>query len=267
MALTVAIVCVSLIVVAFIVGSGSDDAPKPEADFREPIADVVQPVGAANDALSDDLEALDPGDRSGPALVSARVAMSDTRDARLALARLDLPAPATGLLLDTQNALDRELTYLAAVRRALRSSSPSGMTARGTEARAAWRPVTREIPGAGGRIAGFDTAAAWARAAGTDGDAGPGVAGDSRGADEALGVPDAPAVRSCGGYEGIYDVVAEGVSCGTAVKVAFGSRTSKSAAGADGYICEPGGKDELGGTRFTCDGPAGERVSYSANIG
>lgn len=281
-ALSVAIVAVSAVVLVLLLTKDESNRTQ-STDFRDPIARVIDPVSSANFALSDDLDGLEPGDPPDPALGSVRAALRRTRQARDELHRLDLPFRAGGLRLDTDRALGIEVSYLVRVREALHSHGTTpGVLARGRQARVAWRIVAREIPGAGGRIGGFGAFVAWAQAVAVlrdgdagpganqpvleDGDAGPGASQPDASADDVQGAPDAPAVQHCGGFEGVFDVVAEGISCQTAGDVAHGALTSKSAAGAQGFICTPGPNHEGSATRFTCDGPAGERASFSAYV-
>jgi hypothetical protein len=280
-ALSVAILAIAAVSLVFMLTSDTSDRAS-RTDHRELIERVIDPVSSANYGLSEDLGALDADGAPDTAMRSTRTALWRTRQARDELHDVDLPSEAGRLQLDTERALGRELNYLLGVRRALHSShSIAGVRTRAARARAAWRTVALEIPGAGGRIAGFNTLVSWARAVPVleDGDAGVGAAqpvledgdagpGDTSSvpADDVQGAPDAPSVRDCPGFQGVFDIVATGISCQEAGDVAIGAIKSKSAAGANGYICTPtpGGD---GSTRFTCDGPAGEGVSFSAFVG
>src|SRR5919198_6228022 len=102
-ALSVAIVAVAAVVlVPQLAGHRSDRSQ--DTGYRDLIARVIDPVGSANDALSDDLSALESGDSPGSAIGSAWAATLRARRAREALARLELPSQAGGPPLGTGRA-------------------------------------------------------------------------------------------------------------------------------------------------------------------
>jgi hypothetical protein len=229
----------------------------PAADYRTKIATVLEPLTPANDALSDDLEALAPGGLPEAALASATVALSDTRAARRELAALRLPPEAVGLRANSTGALRLEAAYLTAVRTVLGEGSSTTVGSKAAAARLAWRRVAREIPGAGGTIAGIDALLAWDRGvpAIPDGDAGPGEA--------PADLPAAPSVHVCGDATGVNDVVGVGVGCAEAFDIAAKAPLARNAAGVNGYLCS-GGATGPQGIEWSCDGPAGERVAFYA---
>jgi hypothetical protein len=256
-ALSVAILAGAAVVVVLLLRDGESSGQA--VDYRAKIATVLEPLAPANDALSDDLEGLVPGDSSEAALASATVALSDTRAARRELAALRLPSEAFGLRADSEDALRREAGYLVAVRTALGEGSGTIVEDKATAARMAWRRVAREIPEAGGRIAGIDTLLAWDSAVPSipDGDSGPGTS------ESPADLPAAPSVHVCGDATGVNDVVGVGIGCAEAFDIAAKARVAKNAAGVNGYICSGGGADAQG-IEWSCDGPAGERVTFYA---
>jgi hypothetical protein len=256
-ALSVAIVAgAAVVMVALLRDEGGSS---PAVDYRAEIASVLEPMGPANDALSDDLESLVPGDSPDAALASATVALTATRGARRDLADLRLPSVAFALRADSADALRRETAYLAAVRTALDGRSSATVEDAADSTRSAWRRVAREISGAGGRIAGIDTLLAWVGGAPVipDGDAGPGTS------DTPADLPAAPSVHVCGSATGVNDVVGVGIGCAEAFDIAAKAPVAKNAAGVNGYICSGGGASARG-IEWSCDGPAGERVSFYA---
>lgn len=264
-ALSVAIVAGAAVVVVLLL---RDSGPsRSAADYRAQIATALAPIPPANDALSDDLDGLSAGDSPEAALASATLALRDTRAARRELASLRLPSDAVGLRASSENALRREAGYLVAVRTALAQGSSSTVEDRASSARSAWSRVAREIPNAGGRITGIGTLLTWvetspdsadeAASSIPDGDAGPGTS------EVPADLPATPSVHVCGSATGVNDVVGEGVPCSEAFEVAAKAPVAKTAAGANGYLCSTGGASARG-VEWTCEGPAGERVSFLA---
>jgi hypothetical protein len=256
-ALSVAILAGAAVVMVLLLRDGGSSTPA--VDYRAKIGTVLEPLAPANGALSDDLQALSPGDSPEAALASATVALSDTRTARRELAALGVPSEAFGLRAESEDALRREAGYLVAVRTALGEGSSTIVEDRANAARLAWRRVAREIPEAGGRLAGIGALLAWDGGvpALPDGDAGPGPG------EAPADLPAAPSVHVCGDATGVNDVVGVGIGCAEAFDIAAKAPLAKNAAGVNGYLCSGGGAGAQG-VEWSCDGPAGERVTFYA---
>lgn len=264
-ALSVAIVAVAAVALVLILSDGSDDdGDKGGDDASSDIAAILEPVASANDAVSDELDALEIGDETDAARDAVAAAVRDTRSAARELAELDPEEDALRLAGDAGRALLSEQSYLSALRRALPKQNAARARAANRAARRAradWRIVAREIPGAGGRIAGLDAVTKWAATPVLpDGDAGPGptAAPEQPSADEGF--------KTCEGFENVFEVVVEGVSCAEGIQIAQGALNSKSAAGARGYTCNtlPHESDE-GTLRYECDGPDGGHVGFTTS--
>jgi hypothetical protein len=179
---------------------------------------------------------------------------------------LDLSPADDRLREDTQRALARELAYLGVVRSALRQRSSGRARAarrQAAVARLQWSVVQREIPGAGGRIAGLVVLAAWAAPPVLeDGDAGPAVATDPEPA------PATNEIVDCGAYEGLSYITAQGVDCSEAIDSAMGFASGKSAAAANGFICEEALTEapEAGIARYECDRYDGAHIGFDLSL-
>lgn len=232
---------------------GGDDDQKPQATTTAPgyptvIARAIGPVGTLNDALSDRLGDLDTADDIGPVRRARTLAVAGVSTAQVVTGGLNPPVDDQALSVATARALAAERTLLRAMARAI--TSPSADTADGLAgparaARAAWSDVRVWIPGAGGRIENVDRLAAWARAQGA-GAAG-GTASKTR--------------RSCGGFEGIVGVVATGVDCTTALRVA--ANAVNGGAPGSGFSCRIGGTSG-GLNAWACSSSSGATITFSA---
>jgi hypothetical protein len=235
----------------------------------EDIAGLIDPVGAGNDTLSEELEVLDAGDDPDSALAVVRSARHATTEARRELAALDLSPADDGLRQDTQRALARDLAYLGALRPALRQRSVARVGAARRQAglaRLHWSVVDRDIPGAGGRIAGLVALTAWAEPPTlADGDAGPGPVETAPATDEPASAPATDEVIGCEGYEGIYEITARSVDCAEATTAAMGALNGKSAAAANGFVCGTVAEAEPGTARYECDRNDGAHIGFTVS--
>jgi hypothetical protein len=279
-ALSVGVVAAAVVAVVLILDDGSD-AERGTAHGGADIARLVEPVASANDALSAELEALQVGDETEAAAAAAAAASRSTRTAGRTLPALDLTDDDQRIADAANRALLSEEAYLRTLRRALRTQDDARATSAGRaagRARRAWEIVAREIPGAGGQITGLHSLSEWAATpvlpdgdAGPgpsaepatpvlpDGDAGPGPIVEPESQESADGL-----VTTCEGFENVFEVVVEGVSCGAAIQIAQGALTSKSAAGAQGYVCTTVPQEsDVGTLRYECDGPDGGHVGFT----
>ena len=261
-ALTVAIVAVAVVALALILEDDESGNRAEAGDGAAEIARVAEPVGAANDALSKELRALVPGGDTGSVRAAIRTDLGDVRAAEAGLAGLDLEGDDVVLGGQAQAALAANRRWLGAVRRAIavpNASLAAVANRAGKRARTAWTDVARTIPGAGGTVGGFGPLNAWAVAAKIpDGDAGPETPVPQP-------VPEtAPGFATCEGFENVFEVVVEGVTCAEGIQIAQGALSSKSAAGAQGYTCSTLPHESSEGTlRYECDGPDGGHVGFT----
>jgi hypothetical protein len=118
------------------------------------IARLIEPMALANDALSEELEALEVGDKTAAAAAAAAAALRNTRAAGRALPALDLADDDQRIADGASGALSIEEDYLRTLRRALRTQDGARATSANRAARRtrqAWEIVARAIPGAGAR--------------------------------------------------------------------------------------------------------------------
>lgn len=259
-ALSLGVVAAAVVAVVLILDDGSDEE-RTAAHGRADIARLIEPVASANDALSEELEALEVGDETEAAAAAA--ALRNTRTAGRALPALDLTDDDQRIADAASRALLIEEAYLRALRRALRTQDGARATSANRAARRtrhAWEIVAREIPGAGGRIAGLRSLSEWAATPVLpDGDAGPGPITEPQ-----TQQPSGGGVTTCEGFENVFEVVVEGVSCGEGIQIAQGALTSKSAAGAQGYVCTTLPQEsDVGTLRYECEGPDGGHVGFT----
>lgn len=267
-AVSVAVLAAAAVAIVLILAGGDDArgtagalpaAAKP-THGAEDIAGLIDPVGASNDALSEDLEVLDTGDDPDRALAVVGFARDATTEAGRDLEALDLSPADDGLRQDTQRALARELAYLGALRSSLRRPSAARVGAARRQAalaRLRWSVVEGDIPGAGGRIAGLVALTAWAEPPTlADGDAGPGLVETAPVTDEVIG---------CEGYQGIYEITARGVDCAEATTAAMGALNGKSAAAAKGFVCGTVAEAEPGTARYECDRHDGAHIGFTVS--
>lgn len=265
-ALSLGVVAAAVVAVVLILNDGPDEASA--AQNGRDVARLIEPVAFANDALSVELEALGVGDETESAAAAAAAALRTTRTSGRELPGLDLTGEDQRVADAASRALLVEEAYLRALRGALRSQDGARATTANRAAwrlRHAWEIVARDIPGAGGRIAGLRSLSEWAATPVLpDGDAGP----------EPIAEPEPQpeqssggGVTTCEGFENVFEVVVEGVSCGEGIQIAQGALASKSAAGAQGYVCTtlPQESDE-GTLRYECDGPTGGHVGFTTGI-
>lgn len=263
-ALSLGVVAAAVVAVVLILDDGPDEASA--AQNGRDVARLIEPVALANDELSAELEALGVGDEAESAAAAAAAALRNTRISGRELPGLVLTDEDQRVADAATRALSIEEAYLRALRRALRSQDDARATAANRAARRlrhAWELVAREIPGAGGRIAGLRSLSEWAATPVLpDGDAGPEPVAEPEPEQSSGGV-----VTTCEGFENVFEVVVQGVSCGEGIQIAQGALASKSAAGAQGYVCTtlPQESDE-GTLRYECAGPTGGHVGFTTSI-
>lgn len=263
-ALSLGVVAAAVVAVVLILDDGPDEASA--AQNGRDVARLIEPVALANDGLSAELEALGVGDETESAAAAAAAALRNTRISGRELPGLVLTDEDQRVADAATRALSIEEAYLRALRRALRSQDDARATAANRAARRlrhAWELVARAIPGAGGRIAGLRSLSEWAATPVLpDGDAGPEPVAEPEPEQSSGGV-----VTTCEGFENVFEVVVQGVSCGEGIQIAQAALASKSAAGAQGYVCTtlPQESDE-GTLRYECAGPTGGHVGFTTSI-
>ena len=135
--------------------------------YQQQVAVQVAKVTAADDALATELDGLRPGAAFAASLAAANAAASATHDAQVALDVLTTPSNRQSLHAEVDAALASQDAYLAGISAALRNPSEAAagnLTPLAADARSHWAGLAVLIPGAGGRISGYEQVAAWARA-------------------------------------------------------------------------------------------------------
>ncbi|WP_372790874.1 zinc ribbon domain-containing protein [Paraconexibacter sp.] len=271
--------------IALVLLLGGDDKPaeqEPTATYATQVAALLAPMNEANAALTQDLLSLDRGDDPDDALTSVRAAQRVARTAVDDLALLTTPADGTELEALIARALARERTFLTAAGAALTKPTTAAAADLGptaAAARDAWRDT--QIDGAGGRIAGVDRLAVWTRAEVSDAAARAKRAAEAKAKAEAEAKAKAEAEAkakaeaqarqqqqtsvSCGGFEGIYEVFAVGVSCDVALSAAAFQVSGQGSSG--GYTCRIVDRQADGLTSYTCSRGDGTQVNFSAYVG
>jgi hypothetical protein len=158
-----AVVIAAAAVVAVLLLSGGQTS----AGYQQRLVAQVAKVTAADDALATELEALRPGGAPATSLAAANGAAAATHDAQVALDVLTTPSNKQSLHAETDAALASQDAYLAGVIAALRNPSDAAaanLTPLASDARSHWAGLGVLIPGAGGRIGGYQQLAAWVHA-------------------------------------------------------------------------------------------------------
>ena len=158
-----AIVIAAAAVAAVLLLGGGETNP----GYQQQVTVQVAKVTAADDALATELDGLRPGAASAASLAAANAAASATHDAQVALDVLTTPSNRQSLHAEVDAALASQDAYLAGISAALRNPSEAAagnLTPLAADARSHWAGLAVLIPGAGGRISGYEQVAAWARA-------------------------------------------------------------------------------------------------------
>jgi hypothetical protein len=154
------LVAVVIAIVLVLVLGGDDEGTAESSPFRSALA----PLAQANDALSAELLALDPGGEPAAARTAATAAEAATLEARTQVELVETEG-AGATRTAVEDALDSESRYLAVVLSTIADPNELSVVDLAVEAEAVledWWVVDASAPGMRGSIAGFDDLAAWA---------------------------------------------------------------------------------------------------------